>query len=345
VRRGALAVAAALWPAPAFAGAMRRPFEVGGGEGGGGYGGWTGWLLQAQSNLTHLMARDLHEIPHSHAAFAALMGAGFVYGVAHAAGPGHGKAVIASYMMANDSALRRGIVLALLAAILQGAAAVAIVGVAAILLNATAERMNAIADALASASYLGVAAIGAWLVWKKGFALARAARAFFARREAVAAGALFAGAPWASATAFAGPGGFRAGEPGALEAVEGDNCGHLHAPDPRALGAGFSWRAALSTVAAAGARPCSGSLLILVFALAQGLFVVGVAAVAAVSLGTAITTGALASLAVFAKGLAVRFVAGEDTRVALVARFCELAAALAVLAFGLALFFATRSGA
>ncbi len=43
---------------------MRRPFEVGGGEGGGAYGGLTGWLLDAQSRLTHLMARDLHAIPH-----------------------------------------------------------------------------------------------------------------------------------------------------------------------------------------------------------------------------------------------------------------------------------------
>ncbi|HXT06748.1 MAG TPA: high frequency lysogenization protein HflD [Roseiarcus sp.] len=345
MKRLALAVASALWPAAASAAAMRRPFEVGGGEGGGAYGGWTGWLLEAQSRLTHTMALDLHAIPHSHAAFAALIGAGFVYGVAHAAGPGHGKAVIASYMMANESALRRGIVLALLAAVLQGAVAVAIVGVAAILLNATADRMNAIADALASASYLGVAGIGAWLAWKKGLALARVVRAYFGRRAALASGALFAGAPWAAATALAGGGGFRAGEPGALETVAGDDCGHLHAPDPRTLGAGFSWRAALSTVAAAGARPCSGSLLILVFALAQGLFVVGVAAVAAVSVGTAITTGALASLAVFAKGLAVKFAAGEDTRVALVARVCELAAALAVLAFGLAMFFATRGGA
>ena len=328
-----LALALALWPAAA----QGRPFAVGGGEGGGGYGGWTGWLLQAQSNMTHAMARDLHAVPHSPVAFAALIGAGFVYGVAHAAGPGHGKAVIASYMMANDSALRRGIVLALFAALLQGAAAIAIVGVAAIVLNATAERMNAIADTLASLSYLGVAGIGAWLVWKKGFAFVRVARAYFTRRAALAGGVLYAGAPWRPAPALSG-GRFSAG------AGEGDDCGHLHAPDPRTLGAGFSWRAALSTVAAAGSRPCSGSLLILVFALAQGLFAVGVAAVAAVSLGTAITTGALATLAVFAKGLAVKFASGEDTRVALVARACELVAALAVLGFGLALFLAARGG-
>jgi nickel/cobalt exporter len=335
VRRLALVAAAAFAPLPAVAAPFHRPFEVGGGEGGGAYGGLTGWLLTAQSNFTHMMARDLHAVPHDSAALWALIGVGFLYGVAHAAGPGHGKAVIASYMMANDSALKRGIVLALLAALLQGAAAVAIVGVAAILLNATAQRMNAIADAMASASYLGVAAIGAWLAVRKGLALARALRAYFARRAALSGALLFAGAPWRDAPTLAG-GGFRAGD------ATDDGCGHMHAPDPRLLGAGFSWRAALSTVVAAGARPCSGSLLILVFALAQGLFFVGVAAVVAVSLGTAITTGALATLAVFAKGLAVKFARGEDSRVALVARGFEFAAALAVLTFGLALFFRTR---
>jgi len=61
----------------------------------------------------------------------------------------------------------------------------------------------------------------------------------------------------------------------------------------------------------------------------------------AMSLGTAMTTGALAFAAVFAKSLAVRFAAGEDSRVALIARGFEFAAALLVLGFGLALLFAS----
>ncbi len=321
-----LVAALAFLPAAAQATIMRRPFAVGGGEGGGVYDGWTGWLLNLQSSLTHAMSRDLHA-----GAYGALIGVGFVYGVAHAAGPGHGKAVIASYMMANDQQLRRGIVLALLAALLQGAVAVALVGVAALAFGATAARMNAVADLLAAASYLGVAAIGAWLVWKKSFAFARAARAYAVRRRALAGAHLFASAPWGASRALA-PSGFQAGV--------ADDCGHVHAPDPRQLGDGFSWRGAFAAVIAAGARPCSGALLMLVFALAQGAFGVGVAAVSAMSLGTAITTGALAWAAVFAKGVAVRFAAGDDTRAALVARACECLAALAVMAFGLTLFFA-----
>ncbi len=197
--------------------------------------------------------------------------------------------------------------LALLAALLQGAVAVAIVGVAALVFNATAgaderDRRRAGERQLSRRRRdRRLARLAA-----RGCALARAARAYFARRargcgrRAVRRRALGVGAGARRRRRIPG------GRTGALEAADGDDCGHLHAPDPRTLGAGFSWRAALATVAAAGARPCSGSLLILVFALAQGLFVVGVAAVAAVSLGTAITTGALASLAVFAKGLAVQ---------------------------------------
>ena len=94
---------------------------------------------------------------------------------------------------------------------------------------------------------------------------------------------------------------------------------------------------AAGTVLAAGARPCSGAILVLVFAMSQGLFAAGVAATFAMALGTAVTTGALAWTAVFAKSAAMRLAAGENSRLALVARGFEFAAALAVLVFGVAL--------
>jgi ABC-type nickel/cobalt efflux system permease component RcnA len=324
--------------ASAFAAAM-RPFSVGGGEGGGGAtGGVTGWLLNEQSKLTHLMSAHLTALSGDSTAIWGLVGLGFAYGVFHAAGPGHGKAVIASYMMANDRALRRGVVLAFLAALLQGAVAVALVGVAALIFNATAAEMNRAANALALASYVGIALIGAWLVWKKGRALVSALRQYFARHAVVAEGALFAGAPWRTGSTAFPSATFRAFAPARERAVfDDDGCGHAHAPDPSQLGDGFSLRGAAATVVAAGARPCSGAILVLVFSLARNVFPAGIAATFAMSLGTALTTGALAWAAVFAKRLAVRFASGEDSRVALIARGFEFAAALLVLGFGVAL--------
>ena len=68
-----------------------------------------------------------------------LMGISFAYGVFHAAGPGHGKAVISSYLVANEETARRGIVLSFVSAMLQALVAVLIVGIGAWLLGATAE--------------------------------------------------------------------------------------------------------------------------------------------------------------------------------------------------------------
>ena len=124
-----------------------------------------------------------------------------------------------------------------------------------------------------------------------------------------------------------------------------DECGHSHAPDPAELNRPFSWRAAAGMVIAAGARPCSGAILVLVFAMAQGLFAAGVGAAFAMAIGTAVATGALAWTAVFAKSAAMRLAAGENSRLALVAKGFEFAAALAVLAFGLALLFGARGAA
>jgi ABC-type nickel/cobalt efflux system permease component RcnA len=339
VRILARALAASLVSGAASAQLAHRPFAVGGGEGGGGAeGGITGFLMSEQSRLTHLMAEQVHALHANPSALLGLVALGLCYGVFHAAGPGHGKALIASYMIANEGSLRRGVVMAFLAALLQATVAVVLVGSAALILNATASQMNTAADWLSIASCAGVAAIGLWLSWRKGRALIAAIRLRFERERAVSAASVFANAAWSPPPRALSAAAYRAAAPGAAA----DLC---CAPDPAALIGAFSWRDAAGTVIAAGSRPCSGAILVLVFALAQGVFPAGVAAAFAMALGVAVTTGALAALAVFAKAVALRFAAGENSRAALVASAFEFAAALAVLAVGLLLLIGARGGA
>ena len=69
-----------------------------------------------------------------------------------------------------------------------------------------------------------------------------------------------------------------------------DTCGHAHAPDPSMLkGDRFALREAWSAIIAVGLRPCSGALIVLSFALLNGLYLGGVLSVFAMSIGTAIT--------------------------------------------------------
>jgi nickel/cobalt transporter (NicO) family protein len=329
----ALAILLALASVPALAQMTARPFALPGGEAGGAPTGIGGWILGVAAQLNHLMAGEVRALHSDGSAIWGLIGLSAAYGVFHAAAPGHGKALIASYMLANEQALKRGIVLSFLAAVLQALVAISLIGVAALIFRATGAQMTSASNVVEIASYLFVAAIGAWLVWTKGRAFVLAVRRLIAERAAH--GSLFADAPWRPALALGVAAQFRVEAPGAVGG--GEDCGHYHGPDPAQLGAGFSWRSAAATVVAAGARPCSGAIVVLTFALTQGLFPAGVIATFAMALGTAVTTGALACLAVFAKGAAMRLASRESPRAILIARGLELAAALCVLAYGAAL--------
>ncbi|WP_237479287.1 nickel/cobalt transporter [Lichenibacterium dinghuense] len=351
-----LAAAAAMMLAEPALAQARNPFSVGISEGGGPATGAMGWILAQQGWFERALSSAVRATRTDASALPWLAGLSFVYGVLHAAGPGHGKAVLASYMVANRRALRRGIALSFLAALLQAAVAVALVGVLSLLFHATATGMRDGAALIETVSYVGVAGLGLWLTWRKGAALALAWRerpraapdlfapasptlAFAGAESPPAARAYRLGAP--SCAAHEAPAGRSAfactAEAGAAPHLHGPNCGHFHAPDPATLGDGFSWRDAVSTVVAAGARPCSGAILVLVFALAQGVFAAGIVSTLVMALGTAITTAALAATAVLAKGVALRLAGSGAGRGALVARSLEFAAALLVLAVGLSL--------
>src|SRR5262249_57682387 len=87
---------------------------------------------------------------------------------------GHGKAVISSYLVANQETAWRGIVLSFVSALLQALVAVVLVGICAWLLNATAQTMCGAEKAIEIASYGLIAAFGARLVWTKGGAFMQA---------------------------------------------------------------------------------------------------------------------------------------------------------------------------
>ncbi|SFK33167.1 nickel/cobalt exporter [Methylocapsa palsarum] len=329
---GALACAASGLDSAALAQGVHHPFAVGANEGAvGATNGLGGWILTQESGFYRLLTGAIRAAKDSGLVASGLIGLSFAYGVFHAAGPGHGKTVLTSYMLANENMLRRGLAISLAAALLQGLVAVTIVGVAAFIFGATSKRMTAASNAVEIASYAAIALLGAALLARKGSALIAAWKSGPVQDL-----------PWQAPPPGA-PSRFAADDC-SLDHTHGPGCGHFHAPDPRSLGEGFSWRNAALSVVAAGSRPCSGAILVLVFALAQGVFLTGVGAVLAMSLGTAITTGALASLAVFAKKSAVKFARPGSRRALVAGALFEAGAALAVLLLGLTLLAAALAG-
>lgn len=340
--------------APALAQIAHHPFAVGAGEAPVGHQNMLGALLLAQESRFYRALTAAVRGARTTEGAAVLVGLSFLYGIFHAAGPGHGKAVITSYLVSNEVALRRGFLLALLAALLQGVIAIGIVTIAAVILNATASRMTAAAQMVEGLGYAGIVGLGLVLVWRKGRALMKSTAPFApAATPGPTPTLALADGPAAGRVAYR----LKPASAAAIEAgprfIADDGRGHpvdcvcgAHIPDPARLGgAKMDWRTALVAIFTAGARPCSGAMLVLIFSLSQGLFVAGVASTFAMSIGTALTTGALAALAVLAKDVALSLARGAGTqRRERLGRIVEFGGALAVLLFGVALLAAFLAG-
>ena len=298
--------------------------------------GIIGWLLAKQSEFYRQMSSTIRAAKSDGSAVWSLLFISFAYGIFHAAGPGHGKAVIASYLVANRETARRGIALSFASALMQSLVAILIVGISAWVLNATARTMCKAEGAIEIASYGLIALFGLRLVWVKG-------RTFIRALQAAQPVPALAGVPHdhdhghhhhhdahdhhrhdhAHAHARHGH-----------EHVHDEHCGHSHGPTPSELAGPGGWRRGFAAILTVGIRPCSGAILVLVFALAQGLFWAGIAATLLMGLGTAITVAAIAVIAVSAKDIATRLSAGRDGGGALFMRGIEFAAAGVVPLFG-----------
>ncbi|ESY67504.1 MULTISPECIES: nickel/cobalt transporter [Mesorhizobium] len=350
------------------------------------------WINLRQQEFYRALATAMKAMRQDNSKIWILIGLSFAYGIFHAAGPGHGKAVISSYMVANEVALRRGILLSFVSALLQGLTAIVVMLLAYFVLRGTTISMTDAAWFMEVMSFALVTLFGAWLLWRK---LGPSILRLFGKGPAYSLSAAHAGH---SHGGHSHAGHSHAGHSHAAHShaahshsahahshavhVHDDHghehdhshddhdhsahdhhhdhgahthhdhaagevcetCGHSHAPDPALLsGDRFDWRTAWSAVAAVGIRPCSGALIVLSFALLNGLWLGGLLSVLAMSIGTAITVSVLATLAVTAKNWAVYF-AGDGRMGNRIHSIVEIGGAAFVFLFGLLLLSASLTG-
>ena len=288
--------------------------------------GFFGWLQNQQRDFYRAMTISLDALRTDWTAFWVLGGLSFLYGVFHAAGPGHGKVVISSYMLANETQLRRGVTLSVISALLQSVVAIVFVLIAAGVLGMTSLAMGDVANWIGIASYGMVVLLGLWLVARKIFGWGH-----HHHHEDMAHKA---------------HGHLHGHETHDHDHHDRDHHDrdhhhdeHMHVVPPQATTG--SLREQFGVVLAVGMRPCSGALVVLVFALSQGLLPAGIAAVLLMGLGTAITVSLLATIAVTAKGLARRIGGVDNPVTSAVVWWVELAGAVAVLGFGVLLLIAS----
>lgn len=301
------------------------------------------WLMEKQALMHRELATAVRRFKTADPFSAALLlvAVSFAYGVLHAAGPGHGKAVISSYVLADGQTVRRGILLSFMAALIQAFSALVLVAVLILVLRSTGLQMKAMETWLETLSWGFVAVVGAWLL-------------YYQLRSAFAP---------AHAHAHAHAHGGDHGNHGHDHHHDHDSGNHhhhqhhqghdhhqdagcevcAHLPAPSQLKGDWSWKRAFALAFAVGIRPCTGAILVLVFAIGQGLWWAGVLSTLAMALGTAITVSALATMAVGSRELAKRLAGsgGSSKWVDRVQVAAGVGGASLVLVLGIAFFWAS----
>lgn len=266
--------------------------------------GLDGWaargLLALQREYQNALGGTLRALRAGEAgAVTAFLGLCFAYGVLHAAGPGHGKALLGGYAASSGTSLRGLAGLAVLTALLQAAVAVVAVYAAVWVFGATRERVEGVADLIEPFALVALAALGLLLLW-------RGARGLVTERH--------------------------------HHHEHGPDCGCAHLPDVKAV-ARANLREAVVLVAAVALRPCTGALVMLALTWRLHLEALGVLGAFVMGAGTALVTVAAAMLGAGARQGLLALMPGETrvipgVQVALGGAVAVLAAMSAVRLLG-----------
>lgn len=218
----------------------------------------------------------------SPAAFWIALGLAFLYGVLHAAGPGHGKAVVVSYFLAREARIGRGLRMGAQIAFFHVISAIVIVSLADLLLRRSFGGMAGEIPAVRIASYGSILLIGLIM-------LVQALRRAF------------------------GHGG---------HGHHHDGCAHGHGAHQGLLAFGV------------GLIPCTGAVLVMLYALANDIVLAGAALVAAIGAGMAATMAGLGLLAVVARRFVTKMFAHHQEGGGRLGLVLEIGGALAITLLG-----------
>ena len=226
----------------------------------------------------------------------------FLYGIFHAAGPGHGKLIIATYLATHRTKLKLGIGLSFASAFIQGATAVLLVEVTVKLLNLTLTDTDTAAQSLEIISYA--------LITILGLVLTLVALKKLLHRHS-----------------------------------HDGHCDHSHLRYQENLKENIPIVSFISMALSIGIRPCTGSILVLIFATIINLKGAGIVAVFTISFGTAITVSTLAALTVYARTSAEKLLdnmPSDQVGIAKLFNSAALLGGLLIFLFGAALFLSSR---
>ena len=245
------------------------------------WGAFLQWCLATQITLHRYLVMYLLQLNnHQYSGGAWLLIGAFLYGVLHAIGPGHGKFIVTTYLSTNKESLTAARVVPFLGSLMQGVSAILFVFILAVGLNLASGDLSTSRWYVEKISALLVGAFGAFVIYQTLVSLRP-------RKMTIR---------------------------GLTSLHQHDaqcGCGGHHGVGRELQH--VDWKTRLGVILAIGARPCSGAIMILLFANALGIVSWGIAAVMTMSLGTALSILSLSLVVRYARSRAIALFAAEGS--------------------------------
>ncbi|CDT60419.1 nickel/cobalt transporter [Vibrio coralliirubri] len=249
-----------------------------------------------------------------------LIGFSFIYGMLHSLGPGHGKVIVSTYLATHPTKAKASLVLTIVSAFLQALVAILLVSVLLWGFSASMRAVNDKANMFVSLSFALVAVVGALICWKALKNIYTAIRKPKLKVKAITTLATDTAAPISahSPIALRSSGSMVMGATNALQAADHTHadhshadcgCGHQHVADAEAVNKASTLREYAGIIMTIGVRPCTGAIMVLLFANMVGLYWMGVVSAFAMAIGTAFTTSTIAIMTLTGKNLVKRYLA------------------------------------
>ena len=264
-------------------------------------------MAPVQKMLNESLAAMTRALKGSHSAGGLLLvvALALAYGLFHAAGPGHGKTIVSSFLLANEGKIGQSFIIGYLVAAVHALSALVVVLVLYYLIRGIfATGVEQANHYIQLVTFAAITGIGAVMLVRR--AMGKTHTHGHHRHDG----------------------------------HDHESHGHEHSEAMPNKGS-LTLRTLLGIAVPAGVIPCPGAVAVVLFALSLHMLGVSILAVSSISVGMGTTISATGALVILAKRGAIRAVAGSHAeRDSVVRRVIEILGAAILFLFGLVFFLA-----
>ena len=277
---------------------------------GSGYYLWLQWpamlmtSIKWQRDINGQLSDLLYDAQQNITAAYSLAGLSFLYGIFHSLGPGHGKMIVTTYLATNPAKIKASLIMTVVSAFVQAVVAITLVSILLVFFKSSMRQVNDAADQFISYSFMAMLLLGVIVIYRS---LKQAWQLRSAQRH--------------------------------HHHDHGDDCGcgHKHFANADEINNATSLREYMVIVFSIGIRPCTGAILVLLFANMVGLYWLGVISAILMAVGTALTTSGIALLTLSGKKIVSRYLATNQRQRTMTSIIVKLIGGILLVLLGLLL--------